>query len=133
MPASSVLSYDLNLSELSPPLNQIREVDNLNGLMRSILEKGLLQPIIVRTIKDKNYYEIVVGYRRYSACKKLGWKKIPCQILDLTDIEAFEISIVENVQRKTLNPIDEAKAFKKFVFFSNYDSSNNNKFLFLFK
>lgn len=75
MPASSVLSYDLNLSELRPPLNQIRGVDNLNGLMRSILEKGLLQPIIVRMINDKNYYEIVAGYRRYSACKKLGWKK----------------------------------------------------------
>ena len=122
MPASSVLSYDLNLSELRPPLNQIRGVDNLNGLMRSILEKGLLQPIIVRMINDKNYYEIVAGYRRYSACKKLGWKKIPCQILDLSDIEAFEISIVENVQRKTLNPIDEAKAFKKYVYDNGWGS-----------
>ena len=122
MPASSVLSYDLNLSELRPPLNLIREVDNLNGLMRSIMEKGLLQPIIVRMINDKNYYEIVAGYRRYSACKKLGWKKIPCQILDLSDIEAFEISIVENVQRKTLNPIDEAKAFKKYVYDNGWGS-----------
>ena len=122
MPASSVLSYDLNLSELRPPLNQIRGVDNLNGLMRSILEKGLLQPIIVRMINDKNYYEIVAGYRRYLACKKLGWKKIPCQILDLSDIEAFEISIVENVQRKTLNPIDEAKAFKKYVYDNGWGS-----------
>jgi ParB family chromosome partitioning protein len=85
MPASSVLSYDLNLSELKPPLNQLRELDNLNDLMRSILEKGLLQPIIVRMINDKNYYEIVAGYRRYFACKKLGWKKIPCQIIDITD------------------------------------------------
>lgn len=90
--------------------------------MRSILEKGLLQPIIVRMINDKNYYEIVAGYRRYSACKKLGWKKIPCQIVDLTDMEAFEISIVENVQRKTLNPIDEAKAFKKYVYDNGWGS-----------
>jgi ParB family transcriptional regulator, chromosome partitioning protein len=111
MPASSVVFYDLNLSELRPPLNQIRELDNLNDLMRSIMEKGLLQPIIVRIIND----EIVAGYRRYSACKKLGWKKIACQIADLTDMEAFEISIVENVQRKTLSPIDEARAFKKYV------------------
>ena len=81
--------------------------------MISILEKGLLQPIIVRMINDNINYEIVAGYRRYSACKKLGWKKIPCQIVDLTDMEAFEILIVENVQRKTLNPIDEAKAFKE--------------------
>jgi ParB family transcriptional regulator, chromosome partitioning protein len=122
MSASSVVFYDLNLSELRPPLNQIRELDNLNGLMRSILEKGLLQPITVRIINDKNYYEIVAGYRRYSACKKLGWKKIACQILDLTDMEAFEISIVENVQRKTLNPIDEAKAFKKYVYDNGWGS-----------
>ena len=122
MPASSVVSYDLNLSELRPPLNQLRELDNLNDLMRSILEKGLLQPIIVRMINDKNYYEIVAGYRRYSACKKLGWKKISCQIVDITDIEAFEISIVENVQRKTLNPIDEAKAFKKYVYDNGWGS-----------
>ena len=53
MVASSVLSYDLNLSELRPPLNQLRELDNMNDLMRSILEKGLLQPIIVRMINDK--------------------------------------------------------------------------------
>jgi len=124
MPASSVLSYDLNLSELRPPLNQIRKIDNLNGLMRSILENGLLQPIIVRIINDKNHYEIVAGYRRYSACKKLGWKKIPCQIVDLTDIEAFEISIVENVQRKTLNPLDEAKAFKKYVYDNGWGSAS---------
>ena len=114
----------MNLSELKPPLNQIRDIDNLNGLMRSILENGLLQPIIVRMINDKNYYEIVAGYRRYSACKKLGWKKIPCQIVDLTDRQAFEISIVENVQRKTLNPLDEAKAFKKYVYDNGWGSAS---------
>ena len=124
MPASNVVFYDLNLSELRPPLNQILEVDNLNGLMRSILQKGLLQPIIVRLINNKNYYEIVAGYRRYSACKKLGWKKIPCQIVDLTDMEAFEISIVENVQRKTLNPIDEGKAFKKYIYDNGWGSAS---------
>lgn len=97
-------------------------MNNLNGLMRSILDKGLLQSVIVRIINDKNCYEIVAGYRRCSACKKLGWKKIPCQLLDLSDIEAFEISIVENVQRKTLNPIDEAKAFKKYVYDNGWGS-----------
>ena len=122
MPASSIVSYDLNLSELRPPLNQLREVDNLNDLMRSILEQGLLQPIIVRMINNNINYEIVAGYRRYSACRKLGWKKIPCQIVDITDMKAFEISIVENVQRKTLNPIDEAKAFKKYVYNNGWGS-----------
>ena len=72
----------------------------------------------------KNYYEIVAGYRRYFACKKLGLKKIPCQIVDITDMEAFEISLVENVQRKTLNPIDEAKAFKKYVYENGWGSAS---------
>lgn len=115
MPSTSVLSYDLNLSELRPPLNQLRGVEDLDSLMRSISQKGLLQPIIVRTVKNNNCYEIVAGYRRYYACKKLGWRKISCQLVELTDKEAFELSIVENVQRKSLNPIDEAKAFKTYV------------------
>jgi ParB family chromosome partitioning protein len=115
MPSSSVLSYDLNLSELRPPLNQLRGAEHLHSLMRSISQKGLLQPIIVRTMENNNCYEIVAGYRRYYACKKLGWRKISCQIVELTDKEAFEVSVVENVQRKTLNHIDKAKAFKKYV------------------
>jgi ParB-like chromosome segregation protein Spo0J len=61
MAASSVVFYDLNLSELRPPLNQIRELDNLNDLMRSILEKGLLQPIIVRMINDEIIMKLLLA------------------------------------------------------------------------
>jgi len=119
MLSSSILSYgmieDLNILEIRSPLNQLRIVDELDDLVRSISQKGLLQPIIVRTVENGNLYEIVAGYRRFSACKKLGWRKIPCQIVELTDKEAFEVSIMENVQRKTLNPMEEAKAFKTYV------------------
>ena len=54
----------------------------------------------------------------------MGWKKIPCQIVDLTDRQAFEISIVENVQRKTLNPLDEGRAFKKYVYDNGWGSAS---------
>src|SRR6476620_433368 len=119
MLSSSILSYgmieDLNILEIRSPLNQLRIVDELDDLVRSISQKGLLQPIIVRTIENTNPYEIVAGFRRFSACKKLGRRKIACQIVELTDKEAFEVSIMENVQRKTLNPMEEAKAFKTYV------------------
>ena len=79
----------------------------------SIQQKGLLQPIIVRS-KHMNF-EVVAGNRRLLACKKLGWKKITCHIVDIDDKAAFEISLSENLQRKTLSPIEEAEAFKAYV------------------
>jgi ParB family transcriptional regulator, chromosome partitioning protein len=85
----------------------------LTGLMHSINEKGLLHPITIRS-KGRDF-EIVAGNRRYLACKALGWRKILCHIIELDDKEAFEISLIENIQRKTLSPIEEAHAFKAYV------------------
>jgi ParB family chromosome partitioning protein len=82
-------------------------------LADSIGRNGILHPITVRICERG--FEIVAGNRRYYACKSLGWRKIPCNVTDLDDKEAFEISIIENVQRKTLDPVEEAKAFKKYV------------------
>jgi ParB family chromosome partitioning protein len=82
-------------------------------LTASIKDKGLLQPIIVRTYKD--YFEIVGGNRRYSACKSLGWRKMLCHVVELDDKEAFEFSLTENIHRKTLDPFEEARAFKAYV------------------
>lgn len=87
--------------------------DNLVNLSKSIQQKGLLQPILVR-VKGE-HLEIVAGNRRYKACKALGWRKILCHIVELSDKEAFEVSLIENIQRKSLNPIEEAQAFKKYV------------------
>ena len=75
---------------------------------------GLLQPIVVRT-NNLGSFEVVAGNRRFSACKKLGWRKISRHLVELDDKSAFEVSIVENVQRHTLNPIDESLAFRKYV------------------
>jgi ParB family chromosome partitioning protein len=87
-----------------------------SDLSRSIKQKGLLHPLIVRYAKREGHYQIITGNRRYIACKSLGWRKIPCQIIELnSDKEAFEISLIENIQRRTLNPIEEAHAFKMYV------------------
>lgn len=88
--------------------------DDCNELVESIKEKGLLHPILVRP-KDR-YYEVVSGNRRFIAIKKIGLKKVTCHIIEADDKEAYEISLIENIQRKNLNPIEEANAFKEYVF-----------------
>lgn len=105
---------DIEISVLKPSRLILRkDVGDLTNLSNSIKEKGLLQPILVRNKQE--YYEIIAGRRRYEACKKLGWRKIICHIVELDDKEAFEVSLVENIQRKTLNPIEEAEAYRKYI------------------
>jgi len=81
--------------------------------MESIRTNGLLQPIIVRIVKNR--FEVVAGNRRLEACKKLHWVRIPCLVREFSDKEAFEIGLVENIERKTLSPVEEARAFQKYV------------------
>lgn len=111
----SGLIEDVNISKIHPPLYCLRRVvdDRIDDLAKSIFQKGLLQPIIARIQED--HFEIVAGNRRYSVCKRLGWRKMLCHIVELADREAFEISLTENIQKKTLNPIDEALAFKTYI------------------
>lgn len=89
------------------------ESGNLDDLFYSIRCHGLLQPILVRN--REAYYEIIAGHRRYEACKKIGWKKIICHIVELDDKDAFEVSLIENIQRRSLNAIEEAHAYKKYI------------------
>src|SRR5919202_6521046 len=106
---------DIDLSRIkrSPFLSRNISDATSIGLAQSIKEKGLLQPILVR-IKE-SYFEIVSGNRRYHACKSLRWRKIICHVLELDDKDAFEISLIENIQRKTLDPKEEAQAFKSYI------------------
>lgn len=85
----------------------------ISGLMLSIQDKGLLEPIIVRPTDAG--FEVVAGMRRYEACRRLGWRRIPAHVVELNDREAFEVSLLENIQRETLNPIEEARAFRNYV------------------
>jgi ParB family chromosome partitioning protein len=105
---------DIDVSEILPSVHAVRSVvERVDELARSIQRVGLLQPIIVRA--NKMRFEIIAGNRRFRACKMLGLKKISCHIVELDDKSAFEISLVENVQRNTLNPIEEGLAFRKYV------------------
>ncbi|MDA4110896.1 MAG: ParB/RepB/Spo0J family partition protein [Thaumarchaeota archaeon] len=85
----------------------------LDGLMQSIFDNGVLQPIIVRPIDGD--FEIVAGSRRLEACRHLKWNTIPCHIMELTDKEAYELSLAENVQRRTLDVAEESSAFARYV------------------
>jgi ParB family transcriptional regulator, chromosome partitioning protein len=90
-----------------------QQQESIDELSRSIKKHGLLQPIIVRPINRG--FEIVAGHRRFQACKILRWKTIPAMVKDVSDKDAFEIQLVENIQRRTLDPIEEAQAFKLYV------------------
>lgn len=98
--------------------------EDFGALVDSIRRYGLLQPLIVRRIgpnseKDSHEqnqrFQLVSGHRKYFACSKLGRVSIPCIIMELGDQEAFEVALIENVQRQSLNPIEEAEAFKSYV------------------
>lgn len=105
---------DIEINRVLHPKDQLRGSGyDVSELARSIAEKGLLQPIIVRPVED--HYEIVAGNRRYEACRSLGLRKVTCHITELNEKEAFEIALVENIQRSTLSPIEEAKAFKAYI------------------
>jgi len=101
------------LKDIKPGTLQPRKkIDKkqLEELASSIKEKGVLQPVLVR--KKGKYYELVYGHRRYQAAKMAGLKEIPAVVKDLTDREVLEISIIENVQREDLNPVEEAEAYR---------------------
>jgi ParB family transcriptional regulator, chromosome partitioning protein len=105
---------DISVSRLKQGVRYIRSnLNDVNDLAHSISQRGLLQAIVVRTKGE--FFEVVAGNRRVNACKLLGWRKIPCHIVELDDRGAFEVSLIENIQRQTMNPIDEANAFKKYV------------------
>lgn len=87
--------------------------DSLQELADSIKQFGLLQPILVQD--KKTYYEIVAGERRWRAAKMAGLKEIPVIIRALTEQEIVEISLIENIQREDLNPIEEAQAYKRLL------------------
>lgn len=104
----------VELKSLRPSRTVLRNDSGpMTGLMLSIQDKGLLEPIIVRPTVEG--YEVVAGMRRYEACRKLGWRRLPAHVVELDDREAFEVSLLENIQRETLNPMEEARAFRNYV------------------
>jgi len=104
---------EIDISAIMPNPNQPRKTfdpDAMMDLCNSIKLQGVLQPILVEEIAD-NVYVIVAGERRFRAAKMAGLTKIPCIIRTFSDIQRMEISLIENIQREDLNPVEEARAF----------------------
>ena len=106
----------LRISEVEPNHEQPRKKfaeDALLELSESIRQYGVLQPLLVQ--KRDGYYEIIAGERRWRAAKMAGLKEVPVVIKDFTDQQIVEISLIENIQREDLNPIEEALAYKRLL------------------
>ena len=106
----------VKISKVEPNRSQPRkqfDEDALLELSESIKQYGVLQPLLVSDKKD--YYEIVAGERRWRAAKLAGLKEVPVIIKELSDQQVVEISLIENIQREDLNPIEEAMAYKRLI------------------
>ena len=104
----------MRVSDIEPRRNQPRKVfddESLSELASSIAQHGIIQPVVVRD-GHTGFYSIVAGERRWRAAKMAGLTEIPVVILDVDDARAAELALVENVQRKDLNPVEEAQAYR---------------------
>ena len=125
---NEVLIGDLSRNPYQPRQNFSEE--KLEELANSIKKNGIIQPIAVRPSKsDPGRFEIVAGERRWLAAQKAGLHKIPVSILDLSDVESLEVAIVENIQRDDLNPIEEARGYKRLNEEFKYDHESISKLM----
>ena len=119
---------DLSRNPYQP--RQSFKEEKLEELANSIKKNGIIQPIAVRPSKlNSKKYEIIAGERRWLAAQRAGLHEIPVTILDLSDAESLEVAIVENVQRDDLNPIEEAKGYKRLNTEFNYDHESISKLM----
>ena len=119
---------DLSRNPYQPRQNFKEE--KLEELANSIKKNGIIQPIAVRPSKTQNgKFEIVAGERRWLAAQRAGLHEIPVSILELSDVESLEVAIVENIQRDDLNPIEEAKGYKRLNQEFDYDHESISKLM----
>ena len=123
----------VSISDLSRNPYQPRQHfsdEKLEELSNSIKKKGIIQPIAVRLSKSgKSKYEIIAGERRWIAAQRAGLHEIPVTILDLSDVESLEVAIVENIQRDDLNPVEEARGYKRLNEEFKYDHESISKLM----
>ena len=104
--------------------------ESLEELTNSIKERGIIQPIIVRRSEDQDgKYEIIAGERRWQSAQNAGLHEVPVIIIKADNLKSLEFAIVENVQRKDLNPIEEAEGYKRLIEDFNYDQDKVSKFI----
>ena len=107
----------LKLTDIEPNKSQPRknfDIEALNTLADSIRQNGIIQPLLVRSMPDGTY-QIVAGERRWRAAKMAGLNEVPVFIKELSDIQAHQIALIENLQRENLNPIEEANGYKELM------------------
>jgi|TARA_B110001452_G_scaffold262175_1_gene261868 ParB family transcriptional regulator, chromosome partitioning protein len=123
----------LSISDLVPNKYQPRKLfdqQNLDELINSIKERGIIQPIIVRKSNDfRSKYEIIAGERRWLAAQKAGFHEVPVVITEVDDLKSLEFAIVENVQRHDLNSIEEANGYQRLIDDFSYDQEKVAKFI----
>ncbi len=128
-----VVVKPIPLVQISPNPDQPRKTFSeaeLRDLSESIREKGVLVPIILRTVQNKPYvYEIVAGERRYRAAQMAGLSEIPALVKTMTNQNAMEIALIENVQRENLNPIEEAEGYKNLMEKCGYTIADVSKLI----
>jgi len=121
------------ISDIVPNKYQPRKIfdeDNLKDLTKSIKERGILQPIIVRKSNNENSkFEIIAGERRWLAAQKASLHEVPVVITEADDLKSLEFAIVENVQRHDLNPLEEAQGYKRLIDEFSYDQEKVSKFI----
>ena len=123
----------ISISSIVPNRNQPRklfEKYSLEELTNSIKERGIIQPLIVRKSEDQDdKFEIIAGERRWQAAQSAGLHEVPVVILEADNLRSLEFAIIENVQRKDLNPIEEAESYKNLIDNFNYDQDKVAKFI----
>jgi len=131
--AERVVVKQIPLVQISANPNQPRKTFNekeLNEMAESIKEKGVFNPIILRSVQNKPYlYEIVAGERRFRAAKLAGLSEIPALVKNLDDKNAMEITLIENVQRENLNPVEEAEGYKNLMEKCQYELADVSKLI----
>jgi len=123
----------LQISDIIPNKYQPRKIfdeGNLEDLTNSIKQRGMIQPIIVRKSNDdKSKFEIIAGERRWLAAQRAGLHNVPVVLTEADDLKSLEFAIVENVQRHDLNPLEEAKGYKRLIDEFSYDQEKVSKFI----
>jgi len=119
---------DLTRNRFQPRKNFSKE--SLEELSNSIKEQGVIQPIIVRPNKSaEGKYEIIAGERRWLASQNAGLHEVPVVVLNVNDVKSLEFSIIENVQRQDLDPIEEARGYQRLIDDFNYNHDKLSKFI----
>ena len=122
----------LSIGNLYPNKFQPRKIfdeESLNDLEKSIKERGIIQPIIVRKSDENSKYEIIAGERRGLAAQKAGLHEVPVVVTEADDLKSLEFAIVENVQRNDLNPLEEAQGYQRLINDFGYDQEKVSKFI----